>query len=287
MRRLALVSLAACRIGFDPLGEASDGPMAGDDAAVSDAPGSGADLGAWPMAVPVPNASTANEEQDVTASSDKTEIYFSFGSTNDLYVITRPTIAGPFGARQPLSINTGSVEGYPRLSPDDLTLYFASNRTGSQGGTDIWSTTRTAVGQSWSAPVLVPGVSSNGNDRWLSTCAGGRYVVTHDQQDLMEGVLGSGAPTRIAELDTSGTNTAGHLSPDCLTLYFSSDRSGNQFDLYATTRAAVGNPWQTPVPLSDFNASGDEDDPWMSPDQRLFVFTSDRSGNHDLYMSTR
>jgi tetratricopeptide (TPR) repeat protein len=49
-------------------------------------------------------------------------------------------------------VNTESWEAQPSISPDGKTLYFASNRNGGKGSSDIWKTERAADG-SWSKPV--------------------------------------------------------------------------------------------------------------------------------------
>ncbi len=48
-------------------------------------------------------------------------------------------------------VNSESWDSQPSISPDGLTIYFASNRPGGQGGTDIWMTTRNFGGE-WQEP---------------------------------------------------------------------------------------------------------------------------------------
>jgi hypothetical protein len=49
-------------------------------------------------------------------------------------------------------INSNNWDAQPSLSPDGNTLYFASNREGGLGSSDIWKTSRLADGK-WSKPV--------------------------------------------------------------------------------------------------------------------------------------
>jgi len=57
------------------------------------------------------------------------------------------------------------VAAHPALSPDGLTLYFASDINGGSGGKDIWKVSRTAGGQSWSYPVnLGPDINTAGDE---------------------------------------------------------------------------------------------------------------------------
>jgi len=275
----ALAALFGCgRLHFDPAGDAA--------------------LGAWSTPTPVPGADTALNEEDCTMSSTTLELYFAVteesATVEGLYVMTRATAADSWSSPLPLGLDPGADEdASPRLTPDDLTLYYASVHATGLGGLDIYTVARAAVGATWSAPQAVPQVETTQDDRWMSVCDDGHFamVSTVAGEELFEGVLGGGAPTAIAELDTTGYESSAYLTPDCLTLYFAANRNG-QRDLFVTERASVSDPWQTPSPLDQFNdpVAGDED-PWMSPDGRTFVFASDRampgSGKHDVYMSTR
>ena len=48
-------------------------------------------------------------------------------------------------------VNTGNWESQPSLTGDGMVMYFASNRAGGQGGTDIWVTRNDGWGK-WSKP---------------------------------------------------------------------------------------------------------------------------------------
>lgn len=67
-----------------------------------------------------------------------------------------------------------------------------------------------------------------------------------------------GAPTPIAELNTSSLEEFGRLSPDEKTIYFNSTRSGKHL-LYAATRATRNDVFGAPTPLSSLNSSSKMD----------------------------
>ena len=82
-------------------------------------------------------------------SADGLSLYFvsnrlGGSGDSDLWVATRPTTDDDWG----LPINLGSTvnsiakDENPCISADGLELYFASNRSGSYGGHDIWVTRR-------------------------------------------------------------------------------------------------------------------------------------------------
>ena len=60
-----------------------------------------------------------------------------------------------FSAPQNLgaNINTTATEGCPFISPDNLSLFFASDRPGTLGLADIYVSTRTSVNAPWGTPV--------------------------------------------------------------------------------------------------------------------------------------
>ncbi|MAT40033.1 MAG: hypothetical protein CL946_10565 [Ectothiorhodospiraceae bacterium] len=61
-------------------------------------------------------------------------------------------------------INSDGWESQPTISPDGMVIYFASDRDGGQGGTDIWMSTRTFGGE-WQEPVnLGPVINTSGNE---------------------------------------------------------------------------------------------------------------------------
>ena len=98
-------------------------------------------------------------------------------------------------------------------------------------------------------------------------------------------------PVNLGPVVNSARNDqAASFSTDGLSLYFSSDRTGD-FDLYVTRRANLQSPWQAPVRLAPtINASTREQNPNLSADGRTLYFSSDRAGGcggTDLWRSTR
>ena len=58
-----------------------------------------------------------------------------------------------FGTPIPVpNINSKYMDGGPRISSDDLTLFFVSNRPGGEGNWDLWVSTRANKDDSWGEP---------------------------------------------------------------------------------------------------------------------------------------
>src|SRR5450432_580972 len=113
-------------------------------------------LGAWGQVMLIAGAAAAPfAADDVTLSSSGTELIYALAppvANKDLYVMTRSTVNAPFGApvALPATINTAGTEESPRLSTDDLALYF-----GRDG--DIFMSTRATVNGPWGTPAIVTG----------------------------------------------------------------------------------------------------------------------------------
>ena len=60
------------------------------------------------------------------------------------------------------------------------------------------------------------------------------------------------------------------------------------FHVFRSTRASTAMPFVNPVQVTGFDFGDSNDTPgWLSPDGCRMYFTSDRSGNSDIWMGTR
>jgi hypothetical protein len=288
---LALLA-GACTAKANLPAETTDANDGIDSSASIDAAPDALVLGPWGAGAKIQGASTMTlSEDDGTLSWSTLELVFAVQDAvnggKDLYYTTRPSPTAAWMTPAPLGFNlVGLTEETPRFAADDLTLYFASNRVGANG-LDIYRVTRTAIGSAWTQPAPVDGPNSTANEKWFTPCGGQRYLVIVGG-DIAEGTLGSGAPTIVASLSAPAANETGtFLTQDCLTTYFASPRSGTNL-IYTSTRMGPNDPWPAPAQVMDFSMiGGNQEDPWLAPDQRTFLFVSDVSGTKDLYFSVR
>jgi hypothetical protein len=81
-------------------------------------------------------------------------------------------------------LNTPAVDGCPSLSPDGLELYFTSNRTGGQGGVDIWVARRSSTAQGFGAPInLGAPINGPGNESCPTITQGHLLFFTSTRHD--------------------------------------------------------------------------------------------------------
>lgn len=261
------------------------GRDAGIPSITADAPTS---LGPWGAPTAIPGASSPTfVEDDSTLSSNTLELFYKSNASGnfDLYTMTRASASASWGAPVALTaLNSAGAEESPRLSSDNLTLYF-----GRDG--DIYRATRASVGQPWSAPSPVTALNTAAYEKWADVCDSGYAIVSRDagvtNQDLFEGTLTGGATTALGGLNSASQEQGTMLSRDCLRVYYQSNAAGT-FDIYVATRATASSAWSSPTALPDFNTTtSNEEDPWLSADQRVFVYASNVNGTKDVFIATR
>jgi hypothetical protein len=287
---LAFVAGCEARIDGAPLMTDAPGPPDGDIDATA-APG------AWSTPARISQAATGAAEDDVTLSSSALEMVFAIAGANgkDLYYTSRHSTSDDWATPMALLLNTPTAsEETPRLSADDRTLFFASDRAGN-GTLDIYTATRLDTsGPSWDNPSPLLEVNTDGLvEKWFAPCDANRYVMVQGpptaDSDLVEGVRGGGLPTPIAKLNSADNDTGAFVTRDCLTIFFASNRSGASM-LYTAHRDAIDDPWPSPSPVTEFaipGGNGNQEDPWLSPDGNTFAFASDAAGTKDIYLSAR
>jgi hypothetical protein len=85
--------------------------------------------------------------------------------TPDLYV-SYGKIQKGFGVAWPIAeLNSTVEDARPNVSRNGLEMFFDSNRTGTLGGSDIWTSVRSSLSDPWSSPVnLGPAVNTGANE---------------------------------------------------------------------------------------------------------------------------
>jgi len=90
----------------------------------------------------------------------------------------------------------------------------------------------------------------------------------------------------LTELDAAGIEDNPMLSPDGLTLYFTSNRQDNQkWSIYKTTRPSIAEPFILEGPLSVGNDLDHDCAPFLSADGRKIYFYQDTAQKKGLWFS--
>jgi tetratricopeptide (TPR) repeat protein len=133
---------------------------------------------------------------------------------------------------------SGSSSGHPWLSPDNSRLYFASDRQGGHGGSDIWYVNQTPSG--WGTPINAgANINTRGNEMFPFVDQQGNLYFTSDGHMGMGGldlfvarnirgefvVKNMGYP-----INSNSDDFSIFLNLDGTTGYFASNRPGGQGD---------------------------------------------------------
>jgi hypothetical protein len=277
----ALIALASCEasvegVSIDAAPDATDAPIP---------------LGAW--STPVPVAITPVADDDPSATADLLELYFN--RMQDIYVVTRPSLAMPWGTPVLVAeLSSPENDTTPEVSHDGLVIYLASNRPGGLGGFDIWCATRADRDAAWGAPVLVPELNSAATETSSATTDNLTMVLDSSRATSPDIYLSTratplepwGAPMLLAPPSGATNDTNPALSADRLELYFDSDRTGDA-ELHISARPDVGATFAAAELITELASPGLDNDAWISPDRRTLLFTSDRDGTVRLWQSTR
>jgi WD40-like Beta Propeller Repeat len=238
--------------------------------------------------------------QNPTLTGDLLEIFFTSerdGISSDVWTAHRTSTTMPFeGVSVVAEASTPTFETSSAISRDGLTLWVGSDRPGGVGDIDIWMLQRTARDAGWSTPVDTLAMNSPSRDVPRSPGQHDRVMPLSSERDdpnLYRTYFSNrdspdslfGPPAIIPELAFAAQSTVdGFLTDDGLALFYSSAPPMGVSDLFVAWRRSTSEPFSISAPLDELNTpTGDERDPWLSPDGQTLFFTSDHAGQLDIY----
>jgi hypothetical protein len=276
---------------------ASDGGDARDPADAL--PARGGSCWTRPFGVPVnvPELNSAALELSVRLSPDERTAFVASSRPGgaggvDVYASSRSTISEPFGALSPMPFNTVADDTHPSLSFDALSLFFVSARTAPDGGgtgSDIYVASRPTSTLAFGIPTLVTALSSPLEDSFpYAAPTGGMYFASNRDGEMRlyfaeRAGVSFAAPAPVADVHEPGTiSNLPVVSADGLWLYFASSRGGagaqGELDVWVSYRESVGEPFGTPVAVTELNTPSSDRPSWISSDGCRMYLTSTRAG---------
>lgn len=200
--------------------------------------------GIWSAGQPL-EINTPDNEGAQTISADGKLIVFTACNRKDgsggcdLYFTERINQKWSAPKNMGKPINTSSWESQPSLSANGTALYFASNRPGGQGGSDIWVTYR-QKDQSWSNPIpLDTTINTSSDDQSPFIHADNKtlYFMSKGHRGMGEfdlfmakkNIDGTwSTPINLGyPINTPANEGALVISLDAKTAFFDSDKDGN------------------------------------------------------------
>jgi hypothetical protein len=228
----------------------------------------------WTAPIPLVEVNSSAEEWSPFLSYDGLTLYFARVRSptccyGQIWEAKRATPSGPFTTVQEVPGELNAVEGHVLcgwVSPDNLRMYY---HTEINGVFALQVSKRSSVDAPWPPGTPIPGLESPGQRLQMPRLTADEETVFFDASDIPGGQGGYdlwmatrpdpnapfGNVTSLKELNTAASELPGSITPDGLTVYFSSNRDGSHA-LFGATRATVDGPFEPPVHLSFFDVPG-------------------------------
>ena len=300
MQRALLAGLGLSWIGA--CGEVQELNL--DAAATSNAPLRCNPAASFGAATALTSLNTTADDERADLSSDELTLYFSSSRPGgvggfDIYKATRTSITAAFGNITPVAgMNTTVDERGPRVTADGLSMLVYSRVPGATAQ-HIMQATRTTAALPFSGLQVIakvdgttddvdPYLLQNGNVIYFTSNRGGNYGLYRSSKT-------GGAfsiPTLVSgvNLDTASIENSPVVTPDELTLYFSSDRPGGSgsLDIYVVTRPTTADGFGAPTALTSLNTASVDTPSWISPDGCALYFSrAEPNLGFQLYVAMR
>jgi hypothetical protein len=211
----------------------------------------------------------------------------------------RCDLSKPFGTPFPVAeLPATSTHTTPRLSADELTIYFTTNNA--DAGSDLSMAARAGTSDAFGAEKLLPqSTASNDNDPSVSADQLSLYFHSNRSgatTDLFVATRAStsvpfGAAVPVTTLDLAKANEAhAYYRSAGAELWFVSDRDGGAggFDIYVAKRTDGG--FAAPKRVVELSSTAQDWQPQPSEDGLTMLFASDRdggAGKMDLWLARR
>jgi len=307
-----LSSSACLRAGFTVDGAAghdrATDSAAGHDRATADsrldralADGTPGDLVSPPFGAAQPIAALLTpataSDYDPFLTEDQLELYFTSDGRpgkagENLWWCQRASVGSPWGSCAELALSSSSRDISPAISPDGLTLVFASQRAGATSW-DLWISTRPARSGSWSTPQALSDLNSGMDEVPATVSNDGQLILFNRGADattdlcLGRRTAGVWVVETLDVLNSTSFDSHPALAADRRHLAFDSDRPGGKGlrDLYlsAVTEVLDGLVFSAPTPIVELNTATNDTDPWLSSDLRTIVFARSPAGASDIW----
>lgn len=252
----------------------------------------------------VPNINTTSNENAARFSRDGLTVYVDSerpGGLNgaNIWAASRLSVADGFGPLSELlgPVNSDGYDGFPSLTADHKTMYFASNAGG--GPLRLYVSSRNTTAVAFGAPSEVPG---GGADRDAEPWVGksgiiyfstSRDVVNYELWRTTPSGGGNFSPTPIAELNMAGrVSSTATLTDDELTIYFGSDRdvAGN-IDIWTASRGSDGEAFGKLAKVTELSTGALEYPVYVEPDGCSLYFAAFRGssgvGQRDIWVAKK
>jgi hypothetical protein len=228
-------------------------------------------------------------------------LLFASANPGDLFSARRASReTSTFSDVLPIGVNSQYTEVTPSLSPDGLTLWFASDRPGAQSFRDLLVAQRSSLADDFDDASFVTEANSVWIENLPSAYANGMLLLFSSDRpgvgmmDLWQASRASSSDPfsnfqPMLGLNSLFDDSGARMTADLLHVYFTSERDGGAGgrDLWLADRSSESEPFGAPQNLVELNGAADDADAAISSDGRELFFVSTRSGDGQIWRSIR
>jgi Tol biopolymer transport system component len=145
------------------------------------------------------------------------------------------------------NVNSAAFDHLPRVSSNELTLWFTSERGGGAGAADVWTASRASIDAPFGTPTVMSAMSGSSGDESAALTRDGLVLVfdstREGDSDIFIATRTSAAeafpsPTRLSAVNSTVNEYNVFLTLDERELFFSSNRpAGVQHHLFRSLRS--------------------------------------------------
>ncbi len=258
----------------------------------------GFEPGEWTLTTPGPidELNSPDNEAEPFLSPDGLTLYFASDRPGgvgayDSYRATRPALDAVFAPpinNVDLDVNSESFDSKLALSPDGLRGYMASDRAGTQGGSDLWTMSRADTSGPFGPFENLSALNTAEDEYDPQPSVDGLRLYFASGVPLALFVAERAAPgqpfspaTLVEGLAGPDKSSHPHLSGDERVILFESDRPGGagDSDIWIAMRPGLEAPFGPPTPLPVINSPSFDGEPLLSADGCELLFASSRPGS--------
>ena len=235
------------------------------------------------------------DDEDPTFTGDLRELYFSSTRSDpnsDIWVSRRATPVDPWGAPSLVpELSSPAIDRSPSVSLDGLQIWFSTTRANMFP--QIWHASRASDADPWGTPAPVselasvffdgaPSVDAAETTMFFASYRGGAPTADIYSTTRPSAAWPWAPPARVPGLDTPLDENDPFVAQGGLVVFFALTH-GMQTDLYWSSRRSTDATFPTPLPLVGVNSPFSDNDPALSPDLLYMMFSSNRTGNFEIY----
>jgi WD40 repeat protein len=235
-----------------------------------------------------------NHDGAARLTNDELTMYFVWnaGYSPDIYSATRSSLNDVFSKRMNLAeLNTPAWDVSPSITGSGLKSYLETNRS---GNFQVYWSSRSSATAAWSRPTELPLGSMEAGGPFVAE--GGNALYYHavgDGLDIYRADLEISSDARGLPVDgvnSSFTDANPIVTPDELTMFFTSDRphnGGGGGDIWIAHRDTITTGFYPPNSLDELNTKDDEAPSWISLDGCRLYFDRSNLAGTQAYVAAR